>query len=129
MRKTPVTVVFDIGKTNKKVLAFDEDFHVVYDYTIRFGESTDEDGFASESLQTLENFMFDSLHAVSRIKGLDIKSINFSAYGSSLVYIGDDGKPLTPLYNYLKPYPRELLNQFFEFNGGKIFSKKKRHEN
>ncbi len=117
MQKTSVTVIFDIGKTNKKVLAFDEQFRVVYDYTIRLGEILDEDGFACESLQTLENFMFDSLHAVSCIKGLDIKVVNFSAYGSSLVYIGKDGKPLTSLYNYLKPYPAELINQFFEIHG------------
>jgi sugar (pentulose or hexulose) kinase len=124
MKKTPVTVNFDIGKTNKKVLAFDEDFRVVYNDNIRFGEITDEDGFPCENLQALENFMFDSLHAVS-VRGLDIRAVNFSAYGSGLVYIGDDGKPLTPLYNYLKPYPAELKKQFFEAHGTESLLNKK----
>ncbi|RYY32350.1 MAG: carbohydrate kinase, partial [Sphingobacteriaceae bacterium] len=33
-------------------------------------------------------------------------------------YIGADGKPLTPLYNYLKPYPEELAAKFYGTYGG-----------
>jgi sugar (pentulose or hexulose) kinase len=51
-------------------------------------------------------------------KEFDIKAINFSAYGASFVNVGEDGKPVTPLYNYLKPYPDHLLKQFYETYGG-----------
>jgi len=41
-----------------------------------------------------------------------LKAINFSTYGASLLYIDATGKRVTPLYNYLKPYPGDLRQQF-----------------
>jgi sugar (pentulose or hexulose) kinase len=54
------------------------------------------------------------------MKEFKIKAINFSTYGASLVYIDKDGKPLTPLYNYLKSYPADLQEQFYTLYGGEI---------
>jgi sugar (pentulose or hexulose) kinase len=50
-------------------------------------------------------------------KDFAVKAINVSAYGASLVYIDEDGRPLTHLYNYLKPYPPVLQKQFFKTFG------------
>jgi sugar (pentulose or hexulose) kinase len=47
-----------------------------------------------------------------------VKAINFSTYGASFVYIGEDGRAVAPLYNYLKPYPEELKKKFYDEYGG-----------
>jgi hypothetical protein len=47
------------------------------------------------------------------MRDFDLKAVRFTAYGASFVYIDDKGKPLTPLYNYLKPYPDELKAAFY----------------
>src|SRR5690606_10096940 len=39
-------------------------------------------------------------------------------YGASLVYVDEEGRAIAPLYNYLKPYPEELKNQFYRKYGG-----------
>jgi sugar (pentulose or hexulose) kinase len=44
--------------------------------------------------------------------------LNVSAYGASLVHLDKTGKILTPLYNYLKPYPEKLKEQFYQTYGG-----------
>lgn len=118
MNKTPVIAIFDVGKTNKKLFLFNEQYRIVFEKTARFTETTDEDGDACENLESLRLSVFDSLREVFRYKEFDIRAVNFSSYGASLVYIDEKGRPLTPLYNYLKPYPAELQEQFYARYGG-----------
>jgi sugar (pentulose or hexulose) kinase len=114
-----VIAIFDVGKTNKKLFLFDENYRIVFEKTARFIETVDEDGFACENLESLKLSVFDSLNEILMLKEFEVKAINFSAYGASFVYIGEDGKPVGPLYNYLKPYPEELSKQFYARYGGK----------
>ena len=47
MKSVPVILIFDVGKTNKKLLLFDEQYKVVFEESKQFTETTDEDGFAN----------------------------------------------------------------------------------
>lgn len=118
MSEIPVIAIFDVGKTNKKLFLFDEQYRIVFERTARFTETVDEDGAPCENLESLRLSVFDSLREVFRRKDLVIKAINFSTYGASLVYIDEEGRPLTPLYNYLKEYPAVLQEQFYRNYGG-----------
>jgi sugar (pentulose or hexulose) kinase len=119
MGAIPVIAIFDVGKTNKKLFLFNEDYQIVFEKSARFIETADEDGFPCENIESLRLSVFDSLSEVLRMKEYKIRAVNFSAYGASFIYTGADGKPLTPLYNYLKTYPEELSQKFFEDYGGK----------
>lgn len=119
MSEIPVIAVFDVGKTNKKLFLFDEQYRIIFERTARFTETIDEDGDVCENLESLRLSVFDSLREVFRRKDIAVKAINFSAYGASLVHIDEDGRPLTPLYNYLKEYPETLSEQFYNTYGGK----------
>jgi sugar (pentulose or hexulose) kinase len=118
MSVTPVIAIFDVGKTNKKLFLFDEHYHIVYEKSARFIETVDEDGFPCENIESLRLSIFDSLSEVFRLKQFDIKAVNFSAYGASFVYVGEDGNPVSPLYNYLKPYPEQISREFYAKYGG-----------
>lgn len=115
---TPAIAIFDIGKTNKKVFLFDEDYHIIFEKAIVIPEIQDEDGFHCENLQSLTSFVLDSFHEIIGRTEFDVKAVNFSAYGASFVFTSEDDKPVCPLYNYLKPYPPELLKQFYNKYGG-----------
>ncbi|WP_121809438.1 FGGY-family carbohydrate kinase [Mucilaginibacter kameinonensis] len=117
MEPIPVIAVFDVGKTNKKLFLFDQNYKIVFERTARFLETHDEDGDACENLDSLRLSVFDSLREIFKHKEFDLKAVNFSTYGASFVYVDEYGKPLTPLYNYLKPYPPELGRQFYESHG------------
>lgn len=118
MRRLPVIVVFDVGKTNKKIFLFDENYKIVFERSARFIETYDEDGDPCENLESLRLSIFDSLREVLKRKEFEIKAINFSTYGASFVYIDEYGKPLAPLYNYLKAYPEALKKEFYDTYGG-----------
>src|SRR6185312_8103599 len=118
MEPIAVIAIFDIGKTNKKLFLFDEQYKVAFEKSARLNEMSDEDGDACEDIEQLKLFIFDSLKEISRSKEFKITAVNFSAYGASFVYIDDKGRPLTPLYNYLKPFPQQLQKRFYKKYGG-----------
>lgn len=117
--KIPVIAVFDIGKTNKKLLLFNEHYQVVFEQSRNLAETVDEDGFPCEDLDSLKHFVLSTMRSIFSDPNFDIKAVNFSSYGASLVYLDENGESLTPLYNYLKPYPDVLLEQFYSKYGGK----------
>ena len=118
MSKQNVIAIFDVGKTNKKLFLFDDNYKIVFERSARFIETVDEDGFPCENLESLQSSVFDSLHEVSRLKDFQIKAVNFCSYGASFVYLNYQLHPCAPLYNYLKEYPERLKKQFYDTYGG-----------
>lgn len=114
----PVVAVFDIGKTNKKLLVFDEQYNVVKEEVTSFNEIIDDDGFPSENLEALTTWMLDKYKQLKQSASFLLKAVNFSTYGASMVHVDAAGKPVGYLYNYLKPYPEDLLKTFLTKRGG-----------
>lgn len=113
----PLCLVFDIGKTNKKVLVFDQHYQVIHEDQTPFEEISDDDGFHCDDLARLTSWVRDTYDQLIGRFGESIRAVNVSAYGASLVHLGADGQSVAPLYNYLRDLPRELHTQFFEQYG------------
>lgn len=113
-----VIVVFDIGKTNKKVLLFDKELKVVHQQEQKFEEIKDDDGFECDDVDQIESWIINSLRELTKDTNYKIKAVNFSTYGATLMYIDENGKSLTPLYNYLKPLSDEITDPFYKQHGG-----------
>jgi L-fuculokinase len=120
MSRTPVIAIFDIGKTNKKLFLFDEQYNIVLEKSEQFAEVTDEDGDACEDLTALTQWVHTCLQQVFSENKYQVKALNFSTYGASFVHIDKEGKAVTPLYNYLKPFPADLQEGFYKKYGGEI---------
>lgn len=118
MNQQNVIAIFDVGKTNKKLFLFEENYKIIFERSARFIETVDDDGFACENLDSLKLSVFDSLREVFRLKEFNIKAINFTSYGASFVYLDEQLRAFAPLYNYLKPYPEYLQKQFYKTYGG-----------
>ncbi len=115
-----VSAIFDIGKTNKKFFLFDKNYHQVYQEYCRFEEIKDDDGYPCDDLAKIEDWMKVIFNKALRDQRFEIKSLNFSTYGASLVHIDENYRPVTPLYNYLKPLPDEVLKSFHEKYGDEM---------
>jgi len=120
MSKQNVIAVFDIGKTNKKLLLLNEEYEIVFEQSLKFNEVKDEQGFPCEDVFALTEWIKVSLAAVLSIDYAEVKAINFSAYGASFVHIDKKAVPIAPLYNYLKPFPEKLRQQFYNEYGGEM---------
>jgi len=113
-----VIAVFDIGKTNKKFLLFDSLLNLVHQEEQKFTEIRDEEGFECDDLRKIETWMKETMSDVLSRDEYRIKALNFTTYGASLVHIDKSGIPLTPVYNYLKPMPEDVIEGFYERYGG-----------
>jgi sugar (pentulose or hexulose) kinase len=118
MEQIEVIAVFDVGKTNKKLFLYDRTLQIVFEKSVVLKEAVDEDNFPTEDIHSLSKFVVNELDAVLEDPRYLVKGVNFSAYGASLVYLDQNGKVLTPLYNYLKPYPKPLQESFYSHYGG-----------
>jgi L-fuculokinase len=78
MRQQPVIAVFDVGKTNKKLLLFNEAYEVVYEESGQLPETTDEDGFACENVEALAAWVLQAYEAICKNESFIIKAVNFS---------------------------------------------------
>lgn len=112
-----VVAIFDIGKTNKKLLLFNAQYQVVHQISEKFTEQADADGFPSENLADVLAWMDAQLAAVMQDARWSLKALNFSAYGASLVLVDAQGKAPKGLVNYLKPANDALFEQFFQTYG------------
>src|SRR4051812_44212546 len=120
MQKIPAIAIFDIGKTNKKLFLFDEDYSIIFERTVQFQEIEDEDGFPCEDIAAVSEWIKQSLVEMLSMEGVMVKALNFSTYGASFVHIDAEGNCVTPLYNYLKPFPEHLKKQFYNRYGGEM---------
>src|SRR5207237_10530467 len=98
MNPLPVILIFDVGKTNKKLLLFDEEYRLVLERSGELPETVDEDGDPCEDITKLTNWIQRSFWEISADPEYEISAVNFSAYGASFVHLNDYYKPATPLY-------------------------------
>lgn len=115
----PVTAIFDIGKTNKKFLLFDSDYNLVSKTDTHISQLTDDDGDACEDIGMLIAWMDEVFRQSMSDSRFSVKALNFSTYGATIVHIDKKGGRVTPLYDYFKSYPEELLETFYSKYDGK----------
>ena len=118
MNIIPIIAIYDIGKTNKKLLLFNEHYQLVQETCKQFAEIKDEDGFECEDVQSLTTWIKDSFEVLLSDEKFTVKAVNFSAYGASFVYLDEALNVCLPLYNYLKPFDPQLQQQFYDTYGG-----------
>jgi sugar (pentulose or hexulose) kinase len=114
-----VIAIFDIGKTNKKMLVFDEHLELVYQQEENFPTIIDEDGFDCDDVDRIVIWTKKSIETLIEEGRYDLRSINFTTYGATLAYITETGERVTPLYNYLKPIPQGIAEPIYEQYGGR----------
>jgi sugar (pentulose or hexulose) kinase len=117
--KETVTAVYDIGKTNKKIVLFNEDFKIVSEIEEKFAEIQDDDGFECDDIERIEQWIKESLGRLVHSDKYDLKAVNFTTYGATLVYLDKSGKRLTPVYNYLKPLDEKISESLYKRHGGR----------
>lgn len=115
-----VIAIFDVGKTNKKVLLFDSNLKMVFQEEEKFPTTIDEDGVECDNMDLIEKWVQTTLARLVCSKEYELLGVNFSTYGASLAFIDGNGKRLTPIYNYLKPISEKYQNDLFARYGGEV---------
>jgi sugar (pentulose or hexulose) kinase len=116
--KEKVVAIFDIGKTNKKLLLFDYNLKLVSEQETKMAEKLDDDGFECDNIEMIESWIHESIASLVHSDKFDLTAVNFATYGATVVYLDSDGKRLTPVYNYLKPIDEKIPERLYRRFGG-----------
>jgi L-fuculokinase len=108
-----VTAIFDVGKTNKKLLLFDAEGNVLKETIQRFTTTVDEDGFPCEDIDQLTRWIKSEWKNLLASEEYQAVAVNFAAYGASFVHLGSNRKPIAPLYDYMKAIPESVVKRFY----------------
>lgn len=111
--KTPIYAVFDVSHAGMKLTLFDEARQFLDQHEEVCLTDVDDDGFPCESLEHITQWVLEHWYSLRHHPEYHVRGVNFVAYGSSLVHLGADDRPVLPLYSYLKPLPEEYTRQFF----------------
>jgi sugar (pentulose or hexulose) kinase len=116
--KEKVIAIFDVGKTNKKILLFDYDLNIVSEVEERFPEIKDDDGFECDDIEKIEKWILRTVRDLLHSDKYDLTAVNFATYGATLAYLDKEGKRITPVYNYLKPIDDKIPEKIYRRFGG-----------
>jgi hypothetical protein len=117
--KEEVIAIFDIGKTNKKLLLFDTNLKLVSETEEKFSAISDEEGFECDNVDHIEKWIKESVSGLLFSDKYQLIAVNFATYGASVVYLDGQGRRLTPVYNYLKPVDPGIPQDLYDRYGGK----------
>jgi sugar (pentulose or hexulose) kinase len=103
-------VVLDIGKTNKKLLAFDENLKVVE--SIVENISADESGdIHFERVDAIDEWFLGGLKKLAA--EIEIGAVSITTHGATFACVGADGELSVPLIAYTTDPGEEFNKRFF----------------
>lgn len=103
--------VFDVGKTNKKVMIFDEKLELLDSVTENFSEYT-ENGVNYERIDEMTEWFLDSLKAFSST--YPIRAVSVTTHGASAACVDGGGRLALPLVAYTTEPGEEFHREFYE---------------
>lgn len=106
--------VFDVGKTNKKIVLFDRAMQIVESVQQQFGpeERTNLD---VEPLHNIRNWFLDTLSSLS--KRYTIAAISVTTHGGNFVGIDCRGNMTFPVLSYTNEPGKAFQDEFYETMG------------
>lgn len=110
-------LIFEINRQQKKAIVFNENLEIISEESSPLDEIADEDGFRTFDLHALVRWLENTFQFWSKSETTVIKAVNFITFSASLVHIDSNGNVITPVYNFLKRFPRELESEFIEKYG------------
>ena len=89
MERTPVIMIFDIGRTNKKMLVFDRDYQVLRSEFFDLPQTVDAGGYLTEDLDALTARIWQELRQVLDDDAFELRALNVTTYGATIVNTDD----------------------------------------
>lgn len=98
-----VSVIFDLGKTNKKLLVFNRELNLIQETRVQIPEKTTADGYLVDDVEAVEAWMFEALQQLGRIPNFRIAAINLTTFGATVAHLDARGHLAMPVFSYASP--------------------------
>ncbi len=109
--------VIDVGKTNKKILIYNEDLKIVDERFIRIPEM-EEDGILYDDVNRLKAWILSTFSEISKV--YNIRVISTSAHGATYSLVDDYGNSVVPQIAYNTDPGDDFHKEFYRHVGDPI---------
>lgn len=107
-------VVFDVGKTNKKLLVFDHDLRQIHSVYQTFEEKQQE-GISSEMVEEASAWLMENLKLIASRH--DIGAVSIAAHGASFACLDGGGNLTMPVMAYTTDPGEAFHEEFYRLFG------------
>ncbi len=108
--------IFDIGKTNKKLLIFSDSLDLIHMESVRIGEVR-RDNILCDDHEGIEKWFRERLGNACR--KYRIRGLNISTHGATLAYLSK-GSLAFPIISYNQDIEPEIRNEFYKEFGSPL---------
>ncbi len=105
-------IVLDIGKTNKKVLLFNNNLEIIETRKKAFDELEQEDGIRVEQTAAVEEWFFEQLSDFAKEHTID--AISITTHSTNVVCLDETDNFSIPTISYTNEAGEEIDRRFFE---------------
>ncbi|TVR32593.1 MAG: carbohydrate kinase [Spirochaetaceae bacterium] len=109
--------VFDVGKTNKKLLIYDNQLKLIDTVSQRF-PAVQQNGVSAEPVVEIERWLLQNLKQFAA--QYPIRVISVSTHGAAFVCVDPDGNPTVPALDYTHDPGDDFHDTFFQAFGSRI---------
>ena len=106
--------VFDVGKTNKKLLIFDRELNIL-DSAYASVPEIDQDGVLREDMTAIQDWYLQQLKRYAA--AFPIRAISVSAHGATCAAVKGDGSLATPVVSYTTEIDEAFNDAFYNTVG------------
>jgi len=103
-------MVFDIGKTNKKMIVFDEDLNPLLEDRVHIGEIV-KDGILCDDAEGIVAWMKAGLRRV--LNKYNVKALSVTTHGATVTYLSR-GRLGFPIVSYNHNIDESVRRMFYE---------------
>jgi len=102
--------IFDIGKTNKKLIVFDDDLNPLFEDKAQIGEVV-RDGILCDDAERIVAWVKNSFQ--NAMRKYDIKAISITTHGATVTYLRE-GRLNFPIVSYNNDIDESIRRMFYE---------------
>lgn len=109
-----VSLILDIGKTNKKLILFDRTLEIVHESSVSIPELEGRDGLVYDDVEQMLAWLEHSFRQIGQAKKYSVRAINVTTFGATVVHLDARGETATPVYSYLSEVSESVHRQFLD---------------
>lgn len=113
--KESTIAVLDIGKTNKKIVIYNQALQPIKTVVANFPQTTDAEGYLHDDVKSLEKWFLEQLSLLTPHYKIDVISI--SAHGATWTALDENGNLAFPEYCYTGEPGEEFHTEFYKTFG------------
>jgi L-fuculokinase len=110
-------LVFDVGKTNKKILIFDENLKII-DSVYKNFDSYEEDGVLFNNTDEIKEWLFKGIKKFAA--KYPVKAVSITTHGATWTAVDKNGDDVIPVIDYTTNVPDSFHDDFYRDMGNRI---------